>query len=144
MTKQKLYNRELRKIKKRFPKDIKIEKKKFSFGLLNELFDKYHLKEFCETYYDNQEDKDTWYEVEGEKYGWIHVGTNKNKIHDKLKEHVMGILHSKHLKHELYKRNIYQFEIEDFVWIIIPLSDITTYDISMIFTKNKDRLGLFG
>lgn len=145
MDKYKLYNREKRRLEKKFKgHNYRIEKKKFSYGLFNELFDKYHLKEFCETWYDSQEDTDTWYEVEGESYGWMWMNHKPSKRREGLRNYVMKVLHEKNLKPHLYNRNVFYIEMEEYVWVVLPLQDIRAYNLSFIFTKNPNKLGLFG
>ena len=143
MTKNKLYNRTKRELKKRFPKQ-EIKKMKFSYKFLNYLFDNYHLKEFSESYYDEQEDFCNWVEVEGESYGWVWAGVKESKRREHLRKYVLKVLHDKNLKKELYNRNIFYVEYNNFIWVEIPLLDVKSYNLGIIFTKDEKRLNLFG
>ena len=143
MNKYKLYNRTRRELKKRFPK-AEIKKMKFSYGLINDLFDNYHLKEFAEMFYDDQEDFNNWVDVEGEAYGWVWTSVKKSQRRKTLRDYVNRVLHEKHLKEVLINRNIFYVEEGDFIYVYIPLLDKKCYDLSLIFTKNDKRLGLFG
>lgn len=138
MDKYKLYNSVRKQLHEKFP-DEKIEKKKFSYNHLESLFNQYHLSEYCEEYFDGPhgEDNSFWYEVEGENHGWLFIKHKRKNRREALHKYVMKTLRSKYLKKHLQNRNIYYMENNRAVWYCIPLRDVKTYDIYIIFDKEN-------
>lgn len=137
MDKYKLYNSIKRELLKR-PNIQKsdIELKGFSYGLLRELFRTYTVLEYVVSEYCCYgEDICCWQEVEGENFGWLWLRKRGLSWQFEIEKSLYNSL--KRYKKELYNRKIFYLDLEQVIWVQIPLRDVAKEDYSIIFDKNK-------
>lgn len=134
MTNYKLSNI-IKKSLKRSYKESQIQKKRFSFSLLNHLFSKYEVMEFVENHYCCMgEDICCWTDVEN---AWLKDLAIKEKNLLLYKEVKKSIRQSKKKSNfSLSTLNIFVCEDSNCITVAIPLRIFLKTDIFISFNKN--------
>lgn len=127
-------------------KNSEISKKKFSFTLLNNLFNAYECSEYLINYYDTwEEDRCNWQDVESSWLSYENPDskTLNKRIYKDVKQQFY-YYDNKHIRHKInmYKRNLFIGENNKYLVVIIPLRDIKNIDIVISFNKSENWLSI--
>lgn len=119
-------------LKKHFS-EPEIKKRKMNLKWIKSLLNQYILHEYCESWYDKYEERCTWYDVEGLRYGWVWANRTVKDTDRIVKKMFLG--QCKEFKKKCPNRNIFIGENDQYIWIVLPLRNLYKKDVDLILKK---------
>lgn len=133
MDNYKLSNIIKKQLKKHGFLNSEITKRKMNLKYIKSLLSQYKTMEYSIEWYDAQEDRLTWQDVEGLRYGWIWCDRTIKDTDKIIKTNFIDCC--KDFLKKCPKRNIFIAENDQTIWIVLPMRNVKEYDVFYILSK---------